>query len=280
MTEPRIRKCRAEDGAELSRLFMTVFGADEQGWRAFADAWLRRTDTAHERADIVALEHGSAIAGAAYLLPVGDMVLQNASREKCAMVYALAVFPEYRGLGLGARLSRECVRRGRDNGFGAVVLRPAEPELFEFYERFGGYRAMFSRKKWNVSRDELPRSESRLISESPERYRAEREARLRGTAHIDFDERALRFQMGRGGLYALPNIGAAAVERRDGAAYITELLCAPAARGAFLASIANEYTECEFIINAPGDNADTIDKFAMAVSETDWECGWYGFDFD
>lgn len=170
---------------ELKSLWKTVFGDTD-------DYIERFFDTFYSPELCAVCKCGGKTAAAAYLMPVGDFVSAIGERVSCAHIYAVGVLPEYRGIGLGKAVTEKCARLGEKNGFGAVVLHPAEEGLFRFYEALGFYSAFSCGERTAIGA-----GERFLIN--PEEYRALREEYLEGIPHIDLNMRALRYFEGQGG---------------------------------------------------------------------------------
>lgn len=67
-------------------------------------------------------------------------------------IFAAATLPACRGRGLFGRLLRQALERAREQGIAASFLRPAEPGLAAYYERFG-YRPFFRSAAERVGRE-------------------------------------------------------------------------------------------------------------------------------
>lgn len=76
---------------------------------------------------------------------------------KLAYIYAVATLKEYRGRGLCRKLMEKTHADLRDLGYVGAILVPAEPSLFDFYERMG-YRVCSGIKTFNVSASDIPAS--------------------------------------------------------------------------------------------------------------------------
>lgn len=57
--------------------------------------------------------------------------------EKLAYIYAVATDESYRGKGLCRQLTQQTHRHLQDQGYAGAILVPAQPELFEMYEKLG-----------------------------------------------------------------------------------------------------------------------------------------------
>ncbi|MDR3209165.1 MAG: GNAT family N-acetyltransferase, partial [Oscillospiraceae bacterium] len=257
---------------------------------------------------IAVAESDGRFAAAGYLLPVGELAQANGRRAPCAMIYGVATRPEYRLRGLGGGIARRLVETGRARGFDAVVLHPADDGLFAFYARDGLFEEYFTCAERRITAPELANTPpATLLRTEPQSYREIRERLLADCAHIDFDERALRFQAelcGAGGFLRAVELDAcAAVEARGGDVFVKELLCAPEARGAepeLLAAIAAAFPAASYTVRVPGDASAPGMRFGMRASSTFGRTGledaranppgavaadsrvnaWYGLDFN
>ena len=82
----------------------------------------------------------------AYILPVGDLASSGRScGPNCAMLYAIATLPEYRGHGYGEAVTRAAAELAVQKGFPAVVLKPADDGLFDFYKKRHGFPRILRR---------------------------------------------------------------------------------------------------------------------------------------
>jgi GNAT superfamily N-acetyltransferase len=221
------RTASARDVPALKALWQTVFGDDAEDIDYFFDVYFSPGLTA-------VIGAPEAPAAAAYALPVGDLilpdgeiVLRDAMRVPCAMIYAVATHPEFRGRGYGAAVSRAAERLAVGAGFPAAVLKPADAGLFDFYEKHTDFRPFFGAYEFKLTRDQLTPAPAWTPSPvSPGEYRRLRNRFLAGLAYIDADERALGYQqhlsaLAGGGLYALLEggnaVGCAIAEKGGGA---------------------------------------------------------------
>jgi GNAT superfamily N-acetyltransferase len=143
-----VRTASERDVPALKALWHTVFGDNCIVIDHFFEVYF-----SPDRTVVVSCE--SAPAAAAYVVPDGDLVLPDGTRYPCAMIYAVAVHPDYRGRGFGAAVSRESGRIAIKAGFPAVVLKPADAGLFDFYEKHTDFRAFFSAYEFELPRADL-----------------------------------------------------------------------------------------------------------------------------
>lgn len=224
MTENNIREYRPEDRAALTALWRQVFGDPEAVVAAFFDALPRMGIGA------VAEAEGRPV-GAAYVLDAMDMVDAAGIERRCGYLYAVAVDPEHRHQGLGAKLSREAAALSLRRGTEFICTLPAEPSLYAWYEEILGLGCALHRKQYAVTaRPDWPAE--RLC---PGDYLARREALLAGVPHLRpapavMDFAGQFYALFGGGLYACGG-GLCATYVDDGRALIRELI-APAGMAA------------------------------------------------
>ena len=220
MREYFIREYRPEDRAALTALWRQVFGDPEEVIAAFFDALPGMGIGA------VAEAEGRPV-GAAYVLDALTLVDAQGLERRCGYLYAVAVDPEHRHQGLGAKLSREAAALSQARGTEFICTLPAEPSLYAWYEEILGLGCALHRKQHAVTaRPGWPAE--RLC---PEDYLARREVLLAGVPHLRpapavMDFAGQFYALFGGGLYACGG-GLCAVYVDDGRALIRELI-APA----------------------------------------------------
>ena len=144
--------------------------------------------------------------------------------EKIAYLYAVAVRPDARGQGLGAALSRAVFDTARQRGAVYRCTEPAEPSLFDWYERILGIKpVLFCQKTTLAAAPGLP--VSRL---DPADYLRRREGLLAGRCHMSCPEELMAYEeqnclLFDGGLYAVGD-GIAAGSPEDGTLLLRECL--------------------------------------------------------
>lgn len=77
------------------------------------------------------------IFGAAYIIET-ELWNSNGFSKKIGYIYAVAVEESERGNGLGAELVRACMRYAWENGIDICCTLPAEPSLYNWYEKTSG----------------------------------------------------------------------------------------------------------------------------------------------
>ena len=121
------------------------------------------------------------VLGAAYW--IDDLSLEG---EKLGYLFGVAVLPEARGRGIGAELSRACFAAGRERGCRWLTIEPAEPSLFDWYERTLGTVPALYRQEQSLA----PAALCPLREIPAERYFARREHLLAGKPHLTYGEAA------------------------------------------------------------------------------------------
>ena len=220
MTAYCIREYRPGDRAALTALWRQVFGDPEEVVAAFFDALPRMGIGA------VAEAEGRPV-GAAYVLDALAVVDAAGRERRCGYLYAVAVDPEHRHQGLGAKLSQEAASLSLSRGTTFICTLPAEPSLYAWYEEILGLGCALHRKRYTVIARPVWPAE-RLC---PGDYLARREALLAGVPHLRpapavMDFAGQFYALFGGGLYACGG-GLCAVYVDDGRALIRELF-APA----------------------------------------------------
>ena len=280
MPKFELKTASAEDIPALKAIWSRVFGDPEEYIEGYFEDM-------YEDGQAVAALSGGSLVGSAYALPLGELVWPG-GRERCAVGYAFAVLPEYRGLGIGRALTDRVIEKLRDEGFGAVCIYPAERSLFDYY-RPSGYGEFFYKEEYRVKAEEVvPVSDDGRIWETDsEEYAAARESFLAGRCHISFDRKRLEYQrrlcmMSGGGMYSIDCggvRGCAAAECFEGRAYVKELLIDREKRDDALALLHSRLGAAEYSLRVPGEG----EPCAMLVSPfEDRGTGrpWYGLPFD
>jgi len=87
-------------------------------------------------------DHAGVPVASGYVFPVGSFAGAG-KPAPCAMIYAVATLPEHRSRGYGAAIVRELISAAQAAGYPAVILRPSEDSLFEYYNERSELRDMF-----------------------------------------------------------------------------------------------------------------------------------------
>ena len=214
-----IREIRPEDAPALSALWQRVF----EDPPACSETFLRLLPDMGS--GVAAFEDGRPL-GAAYIVTACHLREGEKSR-RCGYLYAVAVAPEARRRGLGAALSQAAAALGRARGAEIICTRPAEDELFAWYERVLGARCVLRL----ASRDFASAPGLPVCRLDPAAYGKRREALLAGRPHLALEPAAMAFEEANlriygGGLFAVGDGLAAACAYGD-AAELTELLGVP-----------------------------------------------------
>jgi hypothetical protein len=133
---------------------------------------------------------------------------------------------------------------------------------------------------------ELPDPGGELRPVDHEEYARLRETRLQGTPHIVFNTTALRHQheicgLTGGGMYELPGMGCAAVERWGETLAVKELLVSESDVEKAAAVIIDRLGGEGIILRTPAKTVENARPFAMGKrGTTDGGPAWYGFAFD
>lgn len=213
MKKTEIREIRPEDSAALIDLWGRVFGDPA----ALSASFLRLLP---EMGSGAAAFADGELAGAAYVvtgLTVGE--------KRAAYLYAVAVSPAFRGMGLGRRLTEAAAALGRRLGADFVCTLPAKGSLYDWYEKQIGTRCALYRRK-----EELPAREGpALVPLSPAAYNERREELLADIPHLSLSDAAIAYERVNcrcfgGDLYAVGD-GIAAASVEDGRAVLREVLC-------------------------------------------------------
>lgn len=245
---------------ELKNLWHTVFCDDH----SIIDEFFR----IFYNPELVATEYvDGELAAAAYVMPAGYLIHNN-NREKCAHIYAVAVYPEYRGRGFGISVTNKAVELAKAHGYTAVVLHPAEETLFRYYEKHCGFTTAFTSCIYEKN---LLSVTSFVKSIDIDTYLHAREKYLADTPHVELGRDILTFFTSCGGKLYVYEGGCAAAETYDGTTYFREILGGVSEQR--LASLSEEEKCC---IHAPGDDIAT----GMIYGCSSIKNGWIGLTLE
>ena len=175
-------------------------------------------------------------AASGYLVPFGTIKFNNDISEEipCAMIYSVAVLPEYRSMGLGTAVVNELICRARKYGFPAVVLCPSDDGLFEYY------RNRTELVDWFYTDDIIVKNISAgscnglltPVNINTTDYNFIREELLKETVHIKHDLKIMEYQEdfcteSGGGLFQIGDYCTVVERQSENTVWIKELL-APA----------------------------------------------------
>ena len=252
---PESRQPKTEETFALQHIWKTVFGDSDEIVDKFFETYFEPQMTA-------VTDGEAGIASAGYLLPVGSVRI-NGRRFPCAMVYAVATLPQYRGMGYATANVRQLISMGRAAGFKASILRPSEKSLFEYYAARTPLQEWFYANERTYGIETLTiKEETELIPATAEEYFTLRETLLSDIPHIEFDLRALAFQeflchLSGGGLYRVETPGGdacAIVEKQpDGSVWIKELLTPPSCEPDALSAVASKHPAHKYHVRGPVD---------------------------
>lgn len=141
-----LRDARPGDLDRLSRLLAEVYGEfqphfPDDLWQAYlgeiVDVRSRRGS------ELIVAELAGRLVGTVGFYPEGSRSALEGWPVGWASIRTLAVLPEVRGRGVGAALTRECLRRAHEGGAAAVGLHtnPFMAAANRLYERLGFLRA-------------------------------------------------------------------------------------------------------------------------------------------
>ncbi len=240
-----IREIRPEDRQALIALWHRVFEDPEELAAAFLELL-------PDLGSGVAAFADGILVGAAYIVTA-----LTVGQKRAAYLYAVAVAPGYRGLGLGGKLSRRAAALGRERGADFVCTLPASASLYGWYEGLIGTRCVLYRRE-----ETLPARSGPTVSVlSPGDYHARREALLEGAEHMTLSPAAAVYESVNcrcfgGDLYAVGN-GIAAAYRENGHAVIRELLCPDASQRRICAAAVADAMGCAHaLLFSPGGTED------------------------
>jgi len=285
------RQPRAYEKQELCHIWKTAFGGVD------ADTFF---GFYYDPERCLVADEGGIPVSMGHLLPAGNIILGSASFP-CAMIYAVATLPRYRGKGLAAAVVRELVSIGRDAGYKAIVLCPTEDSLFEYYSTCTVFQEWFfvSEEKF-ASAPPVPRRVELKEIDAVE-YLSIRETLLKGIPHIDPGLKALEYQrllcrLFGGGLFRFENprgVSCAVVEKQsNGAVCVKELLTPDGDTSDVISAIASTFPAAEYIVRSPslsGSAGTSVTKRFGMIAAPDglFDAGsavgtlpWYGLAFD
>ena len=232
MIEYSIREYALSDIAAMKQLWCTVFEDSEELVNSFF-ALLPDMGSA-----MVAEAEGK-IVGAAYVLTGMELLGDGIVRPVCGYIYAVAVKPEYRGVGIGSALVKEAEQLGRRREASVICTLPAEESLYAWYRDLLGFECVLHRKRHEVR----SKASEPVMELSSTEYMMWREMMLSGKKHMHPSSPTLEFQrqfsrLLGGGLYSCAS-GICEAHLDEGVCVINELICTfPEDRDAIAASVA------------------------------------------
>ena len=149
MSDLHLRDARAGDGNAIQEVTLAAYSvyASIMGpmWEFYKQSILETLADITPAEQIVAERDGSVV-GTALLFPPGT-ILHGPGGESATLVWPemrlLAVAPAAQGLGIGAALVRECIRRAQKSGVAVLTLHTTEAMrvAMAMYERMGFHHA-------------------------------------------------------------------------------------------------------------------------------------------
>lgn len=140
LSSGRLRTAKAEDGAQLLRLWALLFDEDgtmsEEPWKDYAREWFTRyvDDTRNARFPVIEID-GELVATAIGTLEIG-VPNPQCVRGRTVRLANVITLPEHRGQGHGTMLMLDVVAWARSIAADRVDLS-ATPEGQHIYEKIG-----------------------------------------------------------------------------------------------------------------------------------------------
>ena len=288
MSESVLRSPSPGEKTHLYNIWDTVFGSI--GKDSFFDCF-------YDEDLCVLAEFEGAVAAVGYLIPTGEL-LHGSISVPCAMIYSVATLPMYRGLGFGTAIVRELIRVANKLGFPAVVLCPANDDLFGFYSTRTGMRDFFYIGEKTVKRrpagvDPADLDALKELKEiSANEYLDLREILLDGSAHIKQDIKIFEYQLivsGElgGGFFRFGDSCTVVEVQEDGAVWIKELLTSGTETDDIISAIAARFPADEYTVRFPS-NPNQGRRFGMLDLQDEifgdpskiTPAPWYGMALD
>jgi GNAT superfamily N-acetyltransferase len=151
MNEIQVRDARESDREAILAVTLTAYeeyGAvmPAEAWREYREGIVRTLGDVRSAAQQVVAEREGRVVGTALLYPAGTRVVRPDGGEvvfEWPEIRLLAVGPGERGRGVGRAIVRECIRRAREAGAGAITLHTTDfmSTAMAMYERMGFVRA-------------------------------------------------------------------------------------------------------------------------------------------
>jgi GNAT superfamily N-acetyltransferase len=145
-TSVTIRDARFDEAEAVGAVIKAAYAqfvADypPESWERFYDM-VGRVDGHFEKAEVIVAEQAGRIIATVSFYPDGTLSSQGEWPSGWAGMLRLAVLPEARGLGLGRKLTEECIRRCRSAGIPVLALHTTDfmAVAKSMYERMGFVR--------------------------------------------------------------------------------------------------------------------------------------------
>ena len=187
----QMRIAEAGDQKQLELIWKLAFGDEDE----YIDLYFNNRNWINETA--VLLQDDKIVSMLA-MIPA-ELATEDGSRQKSAMIYAVATHPDYQKRGLADELMNFANRYLTSKGILSTFLVPAGEDLFRFYEKRGYEKAFYLLQKELTERQvrllEVPdRLALRLVTARPEEYNAVRRRFLAGSSYIDYRDEEIHHQ--------------------------------------------------------------------------------------
>lgn len=177
MAEPVIRAYQPGDRLGAAELWNRVFGDPVPLVLDFLELFQNQPDFSR-----VAETDGKIVA-AAYCLDGLDLILPGETPMSGTYLYAVATDPDWRQLGLGAKLCRDLRDLAFQRGVACLFTKPAEESLYPWYEeKLGAVPALPCRKVHFTK--PVENSGLTVTKLTPMEYAELREVLLEGAPHV------------------------------------------------------------------------------------------------
>ena len=170
-----IREYRAEDRAALIELWSGIFGDKEEYISYFLDNLPAFGVGAVGECDGRAVSMAYAVTGLSYM------------GKSVGYIYAVATDENYRGRGLGEKVSRKAAELSKAE---IITTFPAEDSLYDWYEKILGTDNALHTRIVTVKADKS----GGIIPVSAAKYNSEREKLLKYIPHVSLTDAAARLE--------------------------------------------------------------------------------------
>ncbi len=182
MGDYTIRESIPEDSPQLASLWCNIFGDPPELVKSF----LRLLpDMGH----CCVAESAGCVLGAAYLVDGFTLLEPDRIPRRCGYLYAVAVKPDFRDMGIGASVSCGAASLGRLHGAELLCTLPAEASLYRWYDDILSMQYRITRTRWYC--DCLPDNSKPLPAAV---YMQKREQILHNLPHVAVSPAVLTFQ--------------------------------------------------------------------------------------